>query len=93
MLRLKAVRELPLELVERLELPEELVPGRGRLTLDGGRQALIEGQRGILEYTPERIVVSFGREKLMLAGDSLRLRAMNAGELLIAGRIREAEWG
>lgn len=90
---MKAVRELPLELVERLELPEELVPGRGRLTLDGGRQALIEGQRGILEYTPERIVVSFGREKLMLAGDSLRLRAMNAGELLIAGRIREAEWG
>lgn len=90
---MKAVRELPAELVERLELPEELLPGRGRLTLDGGRQALVEGQRGILEYSPERIVVSFGREKLTLAGDSLRLRAMNAGELLIAGRIRAAEWG
>ena len=90
---MKAVRELPVELVEHLELPEELLPGRGRLTLDGGRQALVEGQRGILEYSPERIVVSFGREKLTLAGDSLRLRAMNAGELLIAGRIRAAEWG
>ena len=90
---MKAVRELPMELVERLELPEELLPGRGRLTLDGGRQALIEGQRGILEYTPERIVVSFGREKLSLSGDGLRLRAMNAGELLVTGRIRTAEWG
>ncbi len=90
---MKATRDLPAELAERLDLPEELLPGRGRLTLDGGRQALVEGQRGILEYTPERIAVSFGREKLTLSGDGLRIKAMNAGELLITGRIRTAEWG
>ena len=90
---MKAVRELPVELAERLELPEGLLPGNGRLTLSGGRQALIEGHRGILEYTPERVAVSFGREKLSITGDGLRLRAMNAGELLITGRIRAAEWG
>ena len=90
---MKALKDLPPELIERLELPEELLPGKGRLTLDGGRQALVEGQRGILEYTPERIVVSFGREKLTLAGNGLRLRAMNGSEILIAGRICAAEWG
>ena len=37
-----------------------------RVTLGIGRQALVEGHRGILEYTPERVVVSFGREKLSL---------------------------
>ena len=88
-----AGRELPAALAERLELPEEIMPGSGRLTLCAGRQALIEGYRGLLEYTPDRIVVSFGREKLSLAGDSLRLKAMNAGELLVMGRIRAAEWG
>ncbi len=92
MLRVKADRELPAALEELLELPGDVLPGGGRLTLCGGRQALIEGQRGILEYTPERIVVSFGREKLSLNGDSLRLRAMNRGELLVTGRIRAAEW-
>ena len=86
-------RELPAALAERLELPEEIMPGSGRLTLCAGRQALIEGYRGLLEYTPDRIVVSFGREKLSLAGDNLRLKAMNAGELLVMGRIRAAEWG
>ena len=90
---MKAVRELPAALCERLALPEELFPGTGRLTLSGGRQALVEGQRGILEYTQERIVVSFGREKLSLSGSGLRLTAMNAGELLITGRISAAEWG
>ena len=87
------VREFPTDLAERLELPGELLPGTGRLTLSGGRRALVEGQRGILEYTAERIVVSFGREKLSLMGDGLRLSAMNAGELLIHGRIRSVEWG
>ena len=56
------VRDFPADLAERLELPGELLPGTGRLTLSGGRRALVEGQRGILEYTAERIVVSFGRE-------------------------------
>lgn len=87
------VREFPADLAELLELPGELLPGTGRLTLSGGRRALVEGQRGILEYTAERIVVSFGREKLSLMGDGLRLSAMNAGELLIHGRIRSVEWG
>ena len=87
------VREFPADLAERLELPGELLPGTGRLTLSGGRRALVEGQRGILEYTAERIVVSFGREKLSLMGDGLRLSAMNAGELLMHGRIRSVEWG
>lgn len=90
---MKVGRELPAALAERLGLPEEIVPGVGRLTLCGGRQALIEGQRGILEYNPERIVISFGREKLSLTGDGLLLRAMNAGELLVTGRIRAVEWG
>jgi len=92
-LHLKAVRELPYALAERLALPGELLPGKGRLTLCGGRQALVEGHRGILEYTQERIVVSFGREKLSLTGSGMKLEAMNAGELLITGRIRAAEWG
>ena len=89
---MKTARELPAALAERLALPGELFPGAGKLTLSGGRQMLIEGQRGILEYTPERLVVSFGREKLSLSGNGLKLQAMNAGELLVSGRIRTVEW-
>ena len=62
---MKAVRELPAELAERLELPEDLLPGSGRLTLSGGRQALVEGHRGILEYTPER---GYGYKNVILNG-------------------------
>ncbi len=85
-------REWPADLAERLELPAEILPGTGCLTISGGRRALVEGHRGILEYTGQRITVSFGRQKLSLSGDGLQLRAMSAGELLVIGRIRTAEW-
>ena len=89
---MKTMRELPAELAERLELPEELLPGAGRLTVSAGRRAVIEGARGILEYSADCVTVSFGRQKLRLRGDALLLRAMSGRELLVTGRIRTAEW-
>ena len=87
------LRELPAELCDRLELPAEIVPGVGSVTVSGGRRALIEGHRGILAYTQEQLTVSFGRQRLTLGGSGLRLEAMNERELLVTGKIRTAEWG
>ena len=69
---MRQFRELPYDLAERLELPEELLPGAGRLTVSAGRRAVIEGARGILEYSADCVTVSFGRQKLRLRGDALR---------------------
>ena len=89
---MREFRELPYDLAERLELPEELLPGAGRLTVSAGRRAVIEGARGILEYSADCVTVSFGMQKLRLRGDALLLRAMSGRELLVTGRIRTAEW-
>ena len=89
---MREFRELPYDLAERLELPEELLPGAGRLTVSAGRRVVIEGARGILEYSADCVTVSFGRQKLRLRGDALLLRAMSGRALLVTGRIRTAEW-
>ena len=89
---MKKLRELPAELCDRLELPGELLPGAGSVTVSGGRRALIEGHRGILAFSEDLVAVSFGRQKLTLAGSGLRLEAMNASELLVVGRIQTLEW-
>lgn len=87
------LRGLPAELCDRLELPDEIVPGTGSVTVSGGRRALIEGHRGVLAYSEEELVVSFGRQRLTLGGRELRIEAMNAAELLVVGKIQTAEWG
>ncbi len=79
-------------LADRLELPEEALTGAGKLTVTAGRRALIENHKGILEYSPERISVSFGRESLNFYGQELRIVAMNRRELLIAGKLQEIAW-
>ena len=90
---MKKLRELPYELADKLELPEDVLLGSAKLTVTGGRSAVIENPRGVLEYTAERIVVAVPRGKVCLDGTGLRLKAMNKNELLVGGRIRNIEWG
>lgn len=91
-LPVKSIKELPQELTERLELPQEALLGVAKLTVTGGRRALVENHRGVLEYGEERIVVSVGRGKLTVSGGGLGIEAMNRRELLIRGRIQSVEW-
>ena len=90
---MKKLRELPYELADKLELPEDVLLGSAKLTVTGGRSAVIENHRGVLEYPAERIVVAVPRGKVSLDGTGLRLKAMNKNELLVGGRIRNIEWG
>ena len=90
---MKKLRELPYELADKLELPEDVLLGSAKLTVTGGRSAVIENHRGVLEYNAERIVVDVPRGKVCLDGTGLRLKAMNKNELLVGGRIRNIEWG
>ena len=88
---MKQSRELADALAEKLELPGGILPGAGSVPLSGGRQALIEGQRGVLAYSPECVVVRLGRQKLSLYGTELRIWAMSGDRLLISGRVQRAE--
>ena len=90
---MKKLRELPYELADKLELPEDVLLGSAKLTVTGGRSAVIENHRGVLEYNAERIVVAVPRGNVCLDVTGLRLKAMNKNELLVGGRIRNIEWG
>ena len=93
MLALKRIKDLPLDLSEKLKLPGEVLPGTGSISVVGGRMAHVEGHRGIIEYSEERIVLALKRGKLTLSGSGMSLRAMNGAELLVCGRIQSVEWG
>ena len=93
MLALKRIKDLPLDLSEKLNLPGEVLPGIGSVSIVGGRAAHVEGHRGIIEYSEQRIVLAMSRGKITLSGGNMTLRAMNGGELLVQGKIQSVEWG
>ena len=78
------------ELAERLELPGEAL-GACRITVTGGNRAVIENHKGLLEYTPETVEVSGGKQRLRISGAELVLRAMSRDMLIITGKIFEVE--
>jgi len=89
---MRKIKQLPFDLAEKTSLPPEILPGAATVHLTAGRQALVEEQRGVLEYSAERVVLALSRGKLILSGSGLRLNAMNGGELMIVGRIERLEW-
>ena len=78
------------EIAERFDLPEEAL-GAMRLTLTGSGRVLIENRGAILECGETSIQLARSGERVRISGENLCLRAMDAGELLITGRVREIE--
>lgn len=89
---MKKMRDIAENLAETLELPQEAFGTTAKLSITGGRRALIENHRGIAEYGRERIVVSTDKGRIIISGQELVLSAMNKNELLINGKISTAEW-
>lgn len=89
---LKKLRNIADDLAEKLELPSEALGAAAKLSITGGRRALIENHRGIIEYGRERIVIGTEKGRIVISGQELLLSAMNKSELLIIGEINMAEW-
>ena len=69
------------------ELPGELVPGQSILELMGENRVLMEGHRGVIHYSREKISVKVPYGALTICGCGLELTHMTRDQLVIWGRI------
>ena len=81
------------EWVRRLTqgLEGESLPGVTVAELAGDRRVLVEGHRGVTEYSPCRVTVKVGYGELSISGCGLELRQMSKAHLVICGRIDSIE--
>ena len=81
------------EWVRRLTqgLEGESLPGMTVAELAGDRRILVEGHRGVTEYSPCRVTVKVGYGELSVYGCDLQLRQMSKVQLVICGRIDGVE--
>lgn len=62
------------------------------IELNGNRELLIEGSRGVLEYTPSVIRVNTADMIVTVSGRELDLRCISASALIIDGFITDIEF-
>ena len=62
------------------------------IELNGNRELLIEGGRGVLEYTPSVIRVNTADMIVTVSGRELDLRCISASALIIDGFITDIDF-
>ncbi len=62
------------------------------IEINSGREVLIEGCRGILEYSDTKIQVSVGRQSVIINGNELTVRNMFTHMIVIIGHISSVEY-
>ena len=72
-------------------LEGESLPGMTVAELAGDRRVLVEGHRGVTEYSPCRVTVKVGYGELSVTGCGLELRQMSKVHLVVCGRIDSIE--
>ena len=75
--------------LEKSELPDVTLP---MIRACGNREICIDGCRGILEYSEDRIRLNAGRIVIILTGNRLELTVYSEIETVICGQIFSVEF-
>jgi len=69
-------------------LPEWLAEATAPRALVCAGRAVVEGCRAVAELAPERIALETGRGPVRIEGEGLEIERMQAGSVMVRGRIR-----
>lgn len=72
--------------MEQLNLPSQVI-GSEFIELQGNRQVLVCGQKGIRCYQEQEIIIELAHCALRIQGSSLSIVTMTTQEILIRGTI------
>ena len=76
---------------DRLAIPPEAVSGTPRIVISGPTRVRIEGHRGLLEFSRERIAAACAGCRVLIRGEELGLEAMSGRDLVVTGRLWAVE--
>lgn len=74
-------------IVESLKLPKDSMLGASIVTVTGSTDAFVENYRGILEYTPEAIILQGKTCQISITGRRLSIDYYTNEDMKISGYI------
>ena len=72
---------------QTLDLPEILSPGVPHIEMQGNREIIIDGCRGILEYDEDRIKLNAGSLVITFQGSGLVIKTYSENQTVLAGEV------
>lgn len=81
------LRKLRQELSEFLELPLDISMDLPKVTIVGDLGVLIQNHRGLIQYSPEKIVIGVGKGQIAILGESLEIEEVSKEDMIVRGAI------
>lgn len=85
-------RDLRQKVASLFELPGDVMLDVARVSLVGDAELLIENHRGVVEFTPNRVVLGVPGGQVAIGGEQLNIGAISPDQVTISGRIREIKY-
>jgi hypothetical protein len=75
-----------------LEMPPAAFAGGSKIMLSSNKEAVVEGCRGILEYSDDRIKLNIGGGTLLFVGTNLSIDSLTVNGVVISGKFTSVEF-
>jgi len=79
-------------LSDELELPKNVMPGVVHIELNGNKEAVVDGCRGVLEYDENVIRLNTGRLIVRFTGSCLMIKTLSLNQALVCGNIMSIDF-
>ncbi|ALA43108.1 sporulation protein YqfC [Paenibacillus peoriae] len=76
---------------ETLELPQDILFDLPRLTLIGSRQLYVENHRGVVDFTPNQLVLALEKGRLRVSGHDLVITSILPERVSVEGHITDIQ--
>ena len=90
---MNAARKLLSQVSQKLELPADVTVGVPRMELIGREEFHIEPQKGLLEYSDQKISVKTAIGVVSVLGSNMEIKTMNEQRLCLIGKISKVLLG
>ncbi|MCL4425712.1 MAG: sporulation protein YqfC [Firmicutes bacterium] len=74
-------------LASLFDLPGDVVLNLPRLTMVGNLQVIIENHRGVVEYSPRKVIIAYNQGRVILEGEELVIGTIQSEEIAVTGRV------
>lgn len=76
-----------------LQLPASALSGAAHFQMNGNREVIVDGCRGVLEYDEKIIRINTGKMITCFQGRCLTIKCLTADSLIVEGFITSIEFG
>ncbi len=74
-------------LAATLEMPKDVIMDLPRVTVLGDLQVTVENHRGVVHYSPERVLVGMNKGRILITGQDLVIGVIHEEELTVTGLL------